>query len=299
MRILLTGPGGFLGSALARHWVSCGHTLTLLARPASTLRRLQDMPGDLRVLRAANLREVASAVGAAEPDVIVHTACSYGRCGEPAYAIAEANIMLGVLILETAVDIASRKGKEISFINTGTVLAPEVSLYALSKRQFSAWGDALARREPSSIRFIDVQLQHMYGPGDDASKFTTHILEAFLRNDARLALSPGLQRRDFIYIDDAVKAYDCILEAHGTFAVTDTIEVGSGESVTLRSFVELAKRVSGATTYLDFGAFPYRAHEAMLYVADTGRLRRLGWRPRVSLEEGLSRLAARPAPRRI
>ena len=42
-----------------------------------------------------------------------------------------------------------------------------------------------------------------------------------------------------------------------------------------------------STTNLDFGAVPYRAHEAMLCRADTTRLRALGWRPAFGLESGL------------
>jgi nucleoside-diphosphate-sugar epimerase len=60
----------------------------------------------------------------------------------------------------------------------------------------------------------------------------------------------------------------------------------------MREFVELAKYVSGAKTQLNFGAVPYRDDEAMLCVADTNRLRSLGWRPKVSLTEGLTNLFA-------
>jgi CDP-paratose synthetase len=292
MRILLTGPGGFLGSAIAHHWASRGHELCLLARPSSNLIRLEKLTGSFRVLRATTPAEIASAVTEAEPEAIVHTACSYGRRGEPVLALAEANIILGISLLEAALGVARRQERRISFINTGTSLAPEVSLYALSKRQFSAWGSALAAGAPRNLSFIDVRLQQMYGPGDDDSKFITQIIEACRRNHPRLALTAGEQKRDLIHIEDVVLAYDYILEARSRFAPHDVIEVGSGEAVEMKSFVELAKRLSGATTKLDFGAVPYRENEAMLCVAETGRLRSLGWIPRVSLEEGIRRMIA-------
>jgi len=294
MRILLTGPGGFLGSALARHWAGRGHTLSLLARPTSRLDRLEGLVSTVSVLRASTPAEIAAAVRGAMPDAIVHTACSYGRKGETPLEVMEANLVLGTALLQTLLDDPTRATGPVTFLNTGTVLSPDVSLYALSKTQFSAWGAALATQAPRQLRFIDLRLQQMYGPGDDRSKFTTHVIEACRRNESRLALTPGEQWRDFIHIDDVVQAYDCVLKQRGDFAASDAIDVGSGDAVTIRSFVELAKQITGASTELDFGAVPYRPNEAMLCVADTSRLRDLGWRLEVSLADGLTRMARLP-----
>lgn len=294
MRILLTGPGGFLGSALARYWAGRGHALSLLARPSSRLDRLEgllDLP-EVRVLRATSPDEVAGAVREAAPDAIVHTACSYGRKGETALDVMGANLVLGTALLQAVLDGAGHDGGPVSVLNTGTVLAPDVSLYALSKTQFSSWGAALAHASPQRLRFIDLRLQQMYGPGDDRSKFTTHVIESCRRDEPRLALTPGEQRRDFIHIDDVVRAYDHILAHREGFAPSDAIDIGSGQTITMRGFVELAKQVTGASTALDFGAVPYRANEAMLCVADTARLNALGWRAEVSLTDGLTRMAA-------
>ncbi len=226
------------------------------------------------------MREVA-------PKAIVHTACAYGRKGETPLDVLDANVRFGTALLQAVLSGPATESGTTVFINTGTVLAPDVSLYALSKTQFSAWGAALATQSPERLRFIDIHLQQMYGPGDDRSKFTTHIIEACRQNEARLELTAGEQQRDFIHIDDAVQAYDRILARNEDFTASDSIEVGSGKSVTMRSFVELVKQLAGANTKLDFGAVPYRANEAMLCVADITRLRSFGWRPEVSLNDGL------------
>lgn len=287
MHILLTGPSGFLGSALARYWTACGHELTLLARPGSCLERLGDIASSARIVRATYPREIFSAVLDAAPEVIVHTACSYGREGESPLDVMDANQRLGVSLLQATLESLPSASAPMTFLNTGTALASDVNLYALSKTQFSAWGAALAGQAPERLCFIDIRLQQMYGPGDDQSKFTTHVIEACGRNEPRLALTNGEQRRDFIHIDDVVRAYDRILDRRADFAPSDSIEVGSGEAVTIRDFVELVKRIAGASTALDFGAVPYRTNETMLCVADTTRLRSLDWRAEVSLAEGL------------
>jgi CDP-paratose synthetase len=299
MRILLSGPGGFLGSALARFWVERGHELWLLARPSSRLERLEGLLASVRVLRATEPDQIKSAINQASPQAIVHTACSYGRKGESPLDVMDANLRLGTAMLAAVLEGPAGQIGPVSFLNTGTVLEPDVSLYALSKTQFSRWGSALSNQSPSRLRFIDIRLQQMYGCGDDRSKFTMHVIETCRRNEPRLALTAGNQLRDFIHVDDVVRAYDFILQHHEGFAASDIIDVGSGETVTMRQFVELVKRLAGSTTELDFGAVPYRPNEAMLCVADTSRLRSLGWQPRMALEDGLRSVLGTPSHVRI
>ncbi len=282
-RLVVTGASGFLGSALARHWAARGHDVHALVRSTSALARLQ--PASERLtLHVADAPDAAAAVvGALAPDAIAHTACAYGRAGESARAVFEANVALGVAMLQAVADGAA----PVTFLNTGSALAPDVSLYALSKRQFSDWGAAAAARDPQRLRFVDLRLQHMYGAGDDASKFSTRVLHACHANEPALDLTAGEQRRDFIYIDDVVSAYDAVLARAGELAAHEIIAVGSGHAPPLRKFVELVHRLTAARTELRFGALPYRPNEAMHCDADTARLRSLGWQPAFDLASGL------------
>jgi CDP-paratose synthetase len=286
MNILLTGGSGFLGSALARRWVGDGHALTLLLRPASSLRRIEALQGRVAIERFDNDDSLRASVARAQPDLVVHTACSYGRRGESALQTFDANTRFGMVLLDA---LLAGPARGVHVVNTGSVLAPEVSAYAMSKHQFSQWGRALARDNPAQLRFVDVRLQHMYGPDDDASKFTTHVLHACRRGEARLALTAGQQRRDFIYIDDVVDAYECIRANPGALDTLHSIDVGSGEAPTVREFVETVRELTGSGTVLDFGAVPYRANEAMHCCADVTTLQALGWTRRHSLRQGIQK----------
>jgi nucleoside-diphosphate-sugar epimerase len=251
---------------------------------------VKDLLPTAKLLRVEGKDEIAAVVREVAPTAIVHTACSYGRKGETHLEIMETNLYLGAILLQALLDLKPQGEGVTTFINTSTGLTPEVSLYALSKAQFSAWGRALAFSSPHRLCFIDIQLQQMYGPGDDRSKFISHVIDACRNREPRLSLTEGEQLRDFIHIDDVVRAYDYILNRRDQFNVSEGIDVGSGDAITMRRFVELTKEVSGAQTVLDFGAVPYRANEAMLCVANTKRLRSLGWYPTVSLADGLRRL---------
>ena len=179
--------------------------------------------------------------------------------------------------------------QSVTFINTGSALAPEVSPYALSKHQFAQWGRMLATQSGGQFRFVNVLLQHMYGPGDDASKFTTHVLHTCHRNDPVLKLTAGEQARDLIYIDDVVSAYDTLLTQSLQLDAVLDIEVGSGLAPTIRQFVETAHRLTASRTEMLFGALPYRANEAMHCLANVERMTQLGWAPAFDLHAGLKK----------
>jgi nucleoside-diphosphate-sugar epimerase len=274
-RLLITGASGFLGSALARFWAMRGHEVHLLARPSSSLARVAPVRDRVAVHTAATPGEAAAVVGAVAPDAVVHTACAYGRAGETPRQILEANVGLGVALLQAICE----GERHVDFLSTGSVLEPGVSLYALSKHQFAGWGAQLAASAVGRLRFVDLKLQHMYGPGDDRTKFTTHVLHALHEGVPEL--------RDFIHIDDVVTAFDTVVAQAGRLRAFDAVDIGSGEAPSVREFVELVQRLTDAPTRLAFGAIPYRPSEAMRCVADTTRLRGLGWRPVHDLASGL------------
>src|SRR5690606_3546497 len=114
------------------------------------------------------------------------------------------------------------------------------------------------------LQFVNIRLQHMYGPGDDPSKFTSHVFHACQRHQPQLALTAGEQRRDFIYIEDVVSAYGVVAGKLNELSTSDQVDVGSGNAPSVRSFVEQVHLLTGSRTELKFGAIPYRANEAML-----------------------------------
>lgn len=285
MKILLTGASGFLGSALALHWLQAGHQTALLLRLTSKLARLRGLEASFDIGRCSTDTEIESFVKKFKPDTVVHTACAYGNQAETSLQLFDANLRLGLILLQALQQVA----EPVHFISTGSALAPQVSPYALSKNQFAQWGRILATQSSGKLRFINVLLQHMYGPGDDASKFTTHVLHACWRNDAVLKLTAGEQARDFIYITDVVSAYDTLLNRCDQLDATQDIEVGYGVAPTIRQFVETAHRLTASRTELLFGALPYRTSEAMHCLANIERMTQLGWKPAFDLNKGLER----------
>lgn len=283
-RILLTGGTGFLGSHLARRLVKEGHHLTLLKRSPSPLTRISDIAPAVRMYNADtdNLNEVFRG---GSFDAVVHCATNYGRGDTDPITVIEANLSLPVKLLMLA-----QKHAVPVFVNTDTILDKGVSAYSLSKRQFLEWLDAASDRTIC----LNVALEHFFGPGDDDSKFVSYVVRALTENQPTLELTPGEQQRDFIYVDDVVSAFWQIIGHAKLYPKgLQKFEVGSGQKMSIRRFVETAKAVSGNTiTELKFGALPYRKNEVMDVKIDVAKIFNLGWNPRVSTEDGLRKTFA-------
>lgn len=282
-RVLLTGVTGFLGSHLARQLLEEGYSVVALKRQSSSLRRVAAILPDLELVDSDGLDFDAFFRSGARISTVIHTATCYGRNNESVSEVFEANTEFPLRLL----DAGSRAGVDL-FVNTDTVLDKYLNLYALSKNQLLQWGKFFSLHD--KIRFMNIRLEHFYGPDDDPVKFSTFVINSCLHNVPELQLTKGEQKRDFIYIDDVVKAYSVLMgNIHRMGENFMEFDVGSGNSVTIREFVETVHRLSSSATHLNFGALPYRDGEIMNSEADVSRLASLGWRCATDLETGLQR----------
>ena len=283
-KILLTGVTGYLGSYLANALVSSGHEVIGLKRKSSSLRRVKSISSKIKLVDVEALDyEVFFQVNK-NIDIIIHTATCYGRNYESVSEIFSANTVFPLSLL----DAGSLSGVQF-FLNTDTILDQYFKLYALSKNQLLQWGKFFSKQ--GGIRFVNIRLEHFYGPDDDPSKFSAHVINSCLRNTPELSLTKGEQKRDFIYILDVVSAYMVILEKMDSFDSSFVeFDVGSGKSVSIREFVETTHNLSSSETILAFGAIPYRQGEVMNSEADISKLKALGWQCKYDIEEGLKQV---------
>lgn len=280
--ILLTGITGFLGSNIALALVENGYHIIGLKRKSSSINRIGSIINyvDLYDIDDIDFCDIFKKYDKIES--IIHTATAYGRNNETPYEIFEANTGFPLKLL----DAASVAGVS-KFINTDTILDKYLNLYSLSKNHLLEWGKFYSMK--NKIEFINMRLEHFYGPGDDDTKFTSYVINNCLSNSSKpLNLTLGEQKRDFIYIDDVVSAYLILLcrkmVSDDWFSEYD---VGSGESVTIKDFVETVHNISKSKTVLNFGAVPYRVGEVMNSKANIAGLIKLGWKCSFTLEQGL------------
>jgi CDP-paratose synthetase len=275
MNILISGASGYLGAHLVRS-LSKKHQVVALLRTSSSISRLQNLPVEIVYLDEEGSLE--KAFETYKPEVIINTAALYGRKGETVSQLVEANIGFPTKLL-----VLAKKYQSKIFLNTGTSLPDDISLYALTKNTFVKLAKFNTTNTP---KFVDIALEHFYGAEDDVSKFTSYVINSCI-NSKDLKLTSGEQQRDFIYIADVVSAYEAIISNTDRLEMFETIPLGSGESPTIRRFVEIIHAYSKSKSKLDFGAVKMRENELMYSCADTSKLRKLGWQLAHSLESGV------------
>jgi len=279
--IFMTGATGYLGSHILPNLVDCGHSVYCLKRDSSNLWRLGNLASKVSWVDLETV-DFNSFFSEHKIELILHCATDYGRKKTDPIQTVEANLILPLKMLHAAVIQGVH-----CFINTDTVLDKRINNYSLSKQQFVEWLETYSEQ----IVGVNVALEHFYGPNDDPSKFVTYIIQSLLDDVPEIRLTEGHQKRDFIHVDDVVTAIIKLIDSSSEFSPNfHRYEVGSGEPIEIRDFISLAKKLSGnEKSYLNFGAIPYRENEVMCSGVDTSGLRKLGWKPEVSLEQGLNR----------
>ncbi|MDW8345135.1 MAG: NAD-dependent epimerase/dehydratase family protein, partial [Verrucomicrobiae bacterium] len=128
---------------------------------------------------------------------------------------------------------------------------------------------------------------YQYGPFEDQRRLVPHIITSLLRGQ-RAELTAGTQVRDFLHVEDVGTA----LATVATSSLTGIVNIGSGTGVTVRHIAETIGELIGRSDLLAFGAKPTPLHDPPYVVADTTRLRSLGWQPRYNLRSGLAQTIA-------
>ena len=279
--LLITGVTGFLGSALARELCKT-HRIIGLKRHASDLFRIADIAHNIKLydVDRVSLERLFQEFSI---DFVIHTATDYGSHGAVT-EVLEANVRYPLSLLSLSI-LSGVK----AFINTDTFYTPNygaLECYSLSKRQFLEWAKQLS----DDVQVINLKIGVLFGPMDNRDKFTPSMIRRLLANEARIDLTLGDQKRNFLYVEEAARIYRLVLERIKNIPPGfSEFNIGSSATHAIRDYIEWLHRLTQSRSCLKFGALPYRVNEIMAPDADISQLQRLGWKPKVTLEEALIR----------
>jgi len=284
MKILLSGGTGFLGRYLLKRCIQEGFEVMGLKRSTSNSYRIKEVMDRITFYDVDQI-DMESIFKKHTVDMVVNTVTDYGRTDKSIANILETNLMFSIRLLECAVNHNVR-----TFMNTDTLLEKEINAYALSKNQLVQWMQFLSDK----INMVNIKIEHMYGPLDDENKFIYWVIKQLKDNVEKIDLTSGIQKRDFIYIDDIVDAYMTVIKNSEQFSAFEEFELGSGNSIEVKRFLDLLyskiQQNQELNTRLNFGAVAYRENENMYMQANISKLRSLGWQARVKLEDGIQNI---------
>ena len=168
-------------------------------------------------------------------------------------------------------------------------LEPTNEPYAIAKIAGIKLCQAYHRQFGSN--FISVMPTNLYGPNDNFDLQNSHVLPAAIRKfvDARNAGAPtvtiwgtGTPRREFLHVDDMADACIYLMQKYDE---SDIVNIGVGEDVSIAELYALVKKVAGFSGSIQYdNSKPDGTPRKLL---DVSKIQALGWKARISLEEGV------------
>lgn len=328
MKILVTGAAGFIGAATVKALVELGHEVVGL----DNLNAYYDTGLKYARLSAAGIPQSAICEGrrvdsrtypayrfvrmdltdrtgmeelfASERfDVVVNLA---GQAGvrysiEHPFAYVESNVVGFLTLLENCRHYPVRhlvyassssiygQSDRVPYAETHDTDHP-VSLYAATKKSDELMAYAYSHLfgiPATGVRFFTV-----YGPWGRPDMAPLLFLRSILEGTPLRVFNHGKMERDFTYIDDIVEALARLLPHPPAAAVPHTVyNIGHSAPVSLMDFIRTIERVTGRKAILQMEDM--QPGDVCRTYADTTRLQRdFGYRPSVSVEEGIQRLYA-------
>jgi UDP-glucose 4-epimerase len=306
-RVLVTGGAGFIGSHVAEHFLEDGWTVDLLD-DLSTGKR-ENVPRGA-TLHVVDLRtpEAGRLVSEGEYDVLVHLAAQMDVRKSVADPVFDAgiNIVATLSLLEALRRSATARTCRVVFSSTGGVIYgdfvtppnaetfakdPE-SPYAIAKLSVEHYLAYYARVH--GLNSVALRYGNVYGPRQDphgeagvVAIFCGRILEG----KPLTVYGDGKQTRDYVYVSDVARA--TVMAATRSLPPVGRLDarafnIGTGAGTSVLEIAKGLLRVSHASAPIEFA--PARAGEQQHSFVDVSKAADvLGWRPTVTLDQGLEK----------
>lgn len=293
MKILITGSTGFIGSHLVRRLVGRRHRVHAIVRRGSDTRSLRRQ-GVKTYPFADDVEALTAYMKKQRFDGVVHLASLFlaQHKSQDVKPLIASNVYFGTAVLEATV-----KSKTPWFISTGTFwqhyrnrrFSP-ANLYAATKQAF----EDIARYyiETSKVNFVTLKLSDTFGPHDPRPKLFNLWFKIAASGES-LDMSPGYQRLDISYVENVIDGYERMMKLLAKDRARalngKTFAIRSGQVMSLRALARLFERVTKKKLFINWGARPYRPREVMVPWNKGKTIP--GWKPRITLREGIRRLA--------
>jgi UDP-glucose 4-epimerase len=303
VKVLVTGGAGFIGSSLARALVERGDHVRVLDNFSTGNRRnLAELTTEVEIVEGElrSYERVHNAIRGVE--VVFHQGAlpSVPRSVHDPLTTSAVNVegTLNVLLAARDEDV-----RRVVFASSSSVYgnAPDlprrenqhtdpISPYGVSKLAAERYCVAFSRvyrLETVALRYFNV-----FGPNQDPTSQYAAVVPRFIamiREGRPVSIyGDGAQSRDFTYVSDVVDANLLAADAEG--ATGAVVNIATGRSLSVNSLADAIGETLAVPVEKEY--LPMRAGDVRDSWADVAEARRLlGYRPAVSIEEGLERSA--------
>lgn len=305
MRFLVTGGAGFIGSALVNRLAADGHEVRVLddlsagdpnrLHPDVSFTRgdVNDVPRLWTLLQGVEcVYHLAARVSVPESELYPreYNAVNVGGTVSVLEAMRDAGVRRVVLSSSGAV-----YGEQPTQPLREDMLPDPRSAYAVSKLAAEYYVRTTGIRW--NIETVSLRIFNAYGPGQQLPAAHPPVIPSFIRHVQRggsiVVHGDGSQTRDYVYIDDVVEA----LVSAATAPSVDrlVINVGSGIETSVNELIEAIGQAVGKYSLTPLYVRNQNGGVSHMRADLTLAAQKLGFRPRITLAEGLQSVLARDA----
>jgi UDP-glucose 4-epimerase len=300
MRVLITGGAGFIGGHSARALLSRGHSVEVVDDLSGG--RRENVPKDVQ-LHVLDVRspETMALVERLKPDAILHLAAQMDvrrSMADPTFD-ASVNVLGIVNLLQAAVNAGTSR---FCFASSGGAVYGEQDEFPAreshSRRPASAYGTSKLCGEEYLALYgraydlsgLALRYANVYGPAQNPhgeAGVVAIFLQKMLSGGAPVINGDGLQTRDYVYVEDVARINALAVESRFAGA----LNVGTARETELVALSKMLAEAAGYSPPIAHG--PAKAGEQRRSAIDpSAAFEALGWRPQVSLEQGVAETAA-------
>ena len=291
-RVYVAGHNGMVGSAIVRRLKAMPCEVLTAARDEVDLERQDQAEAFLAARRPDVVIVAAAKVGGihandAYPAEFISENIAIARNTIHASYLAEVSKLLFLGSSCIYPKLAPQPMREEELL-TGP-LEPSNEWYAIAK--IAGIKLCQAYRRQYAADFISVMPTNLYGPGDNYHPEYSHVVAALIRrfHEARVSgasnvviWGSGKPRREFLYVDDLA---DSCIHLMKNYSSDELVNIGTGEDITIAEFARVVAATVGYSGEISYDTS--RPDGTPQKLLDVGRLARLGWRARTSLEDGM------------
>ena len=295
MKILVTGGAGFIGSNIVDALIEKGHDVVVVDN--LYMGRLKNLnPAAKFYLLNLQAPEIAKMFELEKFDVVYHEAAQMDvrRSVENPVFDASVNVLGTLNILQNAVKTGVKK---VIFASTGGAVYGEQDYFPADEehptRPVSPYGITKLTVEKYlffykltyGLQHVILRYANVYGPRQNPfgeAGVVAIFIEKMLTGQQPIINGDGKQTRDFVYVGDVVRANILALD----YPKSDTFNVGTGKETDVNTIFRELNKIVGKNLPEKHG--PAKEGEQQRSVIDYLKIKKaLGWKPQVSLEEGL------------
>jgi dolichol-phosphate mannosyltransferase len=296
--VVITGCSGFVGANLAIAVSRRGGRVIGVEGPSGIDWRIRGMAG-VEVVRIDLCRQpdVLAFVEAVQP-LAIYNCAAYGGYSvqtDPA-RILDVNLLAVRHMLEAVRGVSgfqafvqagssSEYGFNCSGPGEDASTEPD-SDYAVSKVAATQLVHLYALKY--GVPAFVLRLYSLYGPYEDFSRLIPRLLGHAREGRLPPLVNPNVSR-DFVYVADAVRAFEAVLSHAPQLKPGDVFNIGSGVRTSLAELVQLVRELFGIHAEPAWGSMPNRSWDHPAWFANPAKAERaIAWRSTTSLRAGLT-----------